>query len=149
MKKTLFLSQLLDLSNIESQSKEFEKYLEQGGTVRELLRLPKSYLEKLYASGYLKFQNKDYRPACQLFALLTFLAPDEKKYWKSLGAAHVCLEEYRAAIESYSTLALLDPQNPEPHFFIAFCQKKLGGKKEAIDSLDRANKMRQEKWGLS
>ncbi len=137
---------LLNFADRDNQSAVLARFLQEGGTLQEVLRLSPEALEALYASAHKEFQKKNYIKARQLFALLTLFAPGVEKYWWGLGASHVALKEYRPALDAYAVLSLLAPHHSQPHFFAAFCRKQLGERSEATASFQRGVQL-QKQWG--
>lgn len=140
------LPRFFDFSDPEKQAVLLAQFLEKGGSLQEILRISSESLETLYAKAYNNFQNHYYTKARQLFAFLSLVSPGITKYWWGLGAVQVALEDYRSALASYTVLSFLDPNNPQPHFFAAFCYQRLGKHKEAATAFEKGTSLkRQEK----
>lgn len=139
------LSHLLNFSQLDKESNLLKHFLEKGGTLQEILKLPKKKLNALYFSGYQHHQNQEYTKAKPLFALLTLFCPDVPKFWWALGASQVALDEYQEALDTYTILTLLEPDNPQPHFFSAFCHQRLGNHTQAVDAFERGSSLHRQR----
>lgn len=136
------LSDLLNFSKIEKQSDLLRHFLENGGTLQDILKFPEKKIDALYASGYDLYQKKDFVKARQTFALLTLLCPAVLKFWWALGGVQVALNDFQGAIATYAILIKLDPTNPQPHFFSAFCYQQLKDPKQAQAAFQKGTTLR-------
>lgn len=139
------LSKLLNFAEIEKQSDILKFFLEKGGTLQEILQLPKKNFNDLYVSGFQLHQQQQYGKSKKIFALLTLFSPDIPKFWWALGASQVALDLHQEALTTYSVLMILEPENPQPHFFAAFCHQRLGDNKQAVEAFQRGSLLRSHK----
>lgn len=92
----------------------------------------------LYTIGYNLFQNGKYDDAHAFFRILTYLAPEEEKFWFSLATNYKMLKKYPAAIQCYSQAAHKKPENPYTHWHAAECFFSLGERNAALTALNSA-----------
>ncbi len=75
----------------------------------------------VYALAYAAYQRGDYSLSARLFRQLVLSAPFECDYWKGLAAAEQMQNDYMAALHAWGLVALLQSQDPTPHFHAAEC----------------------------
>ena len=64
--------------------------------------------------------------------------------WHGLASCKQVLEEYSAAIEAWNVVCKLQPQDPLGYFHAAECYLSIQQKKEALQKLDKAEKLSSE-----
>lgn len=138
------LKKFIDPEHLYESADRVRSSLAKGEPISNLMGLSFETLETLYSAGYKDFQNKSYQQAKKVFALLTFLAPQIKKYWSALGATVVALKDYNEGVKIYELLTQLDKKDPEAHYFMAFCLFKLGRTQEGQQALQRADILKVE-----
>lgn len=83
--------------------------------------LSKDTLETIYAFAYGFYESGNYAKASRFFQFLTEYDPNNGKYWKGLGAAYQMLKSQEKAVKCYAQAALLDENDPYPHWHAAEC----------------------------
>ncbi|WP_226648335.1 SycD/LcrH family type III secretion system chaperone [Microbulbifer variabilis] len=109
----------------EISAKDWNNFLEQGGTLADLLDMTPEELKTIYALAYQKYQNCNYQEALPLFQLLCQCNHMESKYLLGLGATRQALSQFELAAEAYSLAAIVDPFDPRPSFHAAECHLAL------------------------
>lgn len=139
--KKIHPEDFFNLDEIENLTVSLDKLLKQGETLCSILHISDERLESLYLKGFELYERQDYRKSRKLFALLTLFSPDVPKYWWALGAVQVATHEYRAALNTYAVLIVLEPHNPQPHFFSCYCRQQLGEPKEAMEAMKQGREI--------
>ncbi|WP_444933254.1 SycD/LcrH family type III secretion system chaperone [Microbulbifer sp. JTAC008] len=109
----------------EISEKDWNNFLEQGGTLADLLDMKPEELKTIYALAYQKYQNCNYQEALPLFQLLCQCNHMESKYLLGLGATRQALSQFELAGEAYSLAAIVNPFDPRPSFHAAECHLAL------------------------
>lgn len=108
-----------------TSSKTYEKALVEAKKMIPNANLASdAELEKLYDTGYKLYQSGRYKDAKYYFNLLTLAHVKEPRYMMARAACEQMLKEYHNAIISYSIAAILDPNNPFPHYYSVDCHLK-------------------------
>jgi type III secretion system low calcium response chaperone LcrH/SycD len=103
-----------------------------------LPKLVETEEKTLYSQGYSFYQKGHYRQAVEIFRLLTVRNPFEKNYWFSLASALQEEKEYGLALQAWAMTALVEQNNPLPHFHAAECYFSLNQKRDAFLALFEA-----------
>jgi len=77
--------------------------------------------EHFYAFAFAQYQNGDLMLAHDAFHVLCARRPFEARFWFGLGAVLQEKKDYQAAMRAWAMAALLDRENPYPHFHAAEC----------------------------
>lgn len=120
---------------------QWQHYLAQGGSLRQLRQLPKTELDKLYTHGYHCYQQHHYAAAKNFFYLLTAVDQWRFDYQLGLGLCYQRLGEHQEAANSFSQAALIRMDDPRPPYCCGLSYQRLG-------ELDRAKQAFQAalKW---
>jgi len=94
----------------------------------------------LYRSACTFYQQKNYTLAHPLFMQLCATNPLEAFFWRGLAASLQMLSCWKEAMSAWCIVALLQEQDPTPHFHAAECLYLLKDPKEAIKALHQAEK---------
>ena len=92
----------------------------------------------LYMSAFTFYQQKNYSLAEPLFSQLCVSNPLEPSFWRGLASSLQMLGRYKEALKSWCVVALLQEQDPSPHFHAAECFFLLEEKEEARKALMQA-----------
>lgn len=111
---------------------------------QEFKSLTSDEKNELYETGYALYSSGEYRKASLLFSYLVLADPLIGCSWQGLASCKQLLEEYPAAIEAWNVVCKLQPQNPLGYFHAAECYLSLQEKKEALQKLDKAEKLCNE-----
>jgi|SRR5579862_2159599 len=97
--------------------------------------------EELYGIAFQLYELGNYPHAGQFFKKLVLCNPFAEKYWRGLASCHQMQKEYLAAIQAWTSSALLEDKDPLPHFHAAECLFSLGEKEEALHALQAAESL--------
>lgn len=95
-------------------------------------------MEEVYSEAYRLYQEDIYLESSTAFRWLVLLNPFAAKYWKGLAASLQLLGKYEKALHAYAMVALLDSDNPYPHFHAYECYEDLQNKDDAEKALELA-----------
>ncbi len=104
----------------------------------EISSVPLEMERQFYATAFGLYEKGDYRGASQLFTQLVLTDPFSAHYWQGLASSKQMAREYMAAVHAWSMIALLQENDPLPHFHAAECFLSLEEKDEALKALDAA-----------
>lgn len=82
---------------------------------------PEEEVEKFYAYGFAQYGSGNWSKAADVFRVLCTRRPLEPKFWFALGATLQEAGNYSQALHSWSMAALLNKNDPYPHFHAAEC----------------------------
>jgi type III secretion system low calcium response chaperone LcrH/SycD len=97
-------------------------------------------MEEVYSEAYAFYQDNNYPQAVSSFQRLVWLNPYTVKYWMGLGASLQLLKQYERALYAYAVWALLECENPYPHFHAFECYSASKNKEESAKALALAYK---------
>jgi type III secretion system low calcium response chaperone LcrH/SycD len=97
--------------------------------------------EELYAIAFQLYELGNYLHAGQFFKKLVLCNPFAEKYWRGLASCHQMQKEYLAAVHAWTSSALLEGNDPLPHFHAAECLFSLEQKEEALQALKAAESL--------
>ena len=100
--------------------------------------VPLEQERQVYATAFGLYEAGDYRAAALLFTQLVLTNPYSEYYWQGLASSKQMAHEYHAALHAWGLCALLDENNPLPHFHAAECCLSLDDKEEALKALSAA-----------
>lgn len=109
-----------------------------GISEKEVSPIPLELERQIYASAFGLYEKGDYRAAAQLFTQLVLTDPFSENYWRGLASSKQMAREYLAALHAWSLVALLNENDPLPHFHAAECCLTLEEKEDALKALDAA-----------
>ena len=89
--------------------------------------------EQFYSYAFAQYQSGNWTQAIEVFQILCARRPLEARFWFGLGASLQEGNDYEKALRAWAMTALLDQENPYPHFHAAECSFSL--KDLANDSL--------------
>jgi type III secretion system low calcium response chaperone LcrH/SycD len=114
----------------------------------EMLNLPSETLqewtegeqEKIYASAYLFYETGNYGQGSDFFTQLVLANPFAEKYWRGLAACRQMEKKHLDALHAWCLAALLNEDDPSPHFHAAECLFSMQDNEEALKALAEAEK---------
>ena len=120
---------------------------EQLATLLPQGRPPRSQEEEeaLYASAYALYEGGKYKEATEIFTQLVLSSPFSERSWRGLAAAQQQGEQFEAALHAWALVALLESEDPLPHFHAAECLFYLQQREEMLKALGEAEKRLSEK----
>lgn len=122
-----------------------DKMLKGGMLPKDALGLSDALVEGIYAQAYRLYNTGKYSESIHLFRMLVMLNSTESKYILGLAACFHMLKEYQNAVQVYSMCAMLDPENPIPHYHASDCYVQMQDPLSAIISLNLAVQRAGEK----
>ncbi len=109
--------------------------------IREAEETPPIDPEAFYAHAYALYQSGKTADASEVFQVLCVKYPLESRFWCGLAASCQENANYDKALRSWAMSALLDPENPYPHFHAAECATSLNQKEDALLALEEAKSL--------
>lgn len=94
----------------------------------------------LQLSAITFYQQKNYALAEPLFTQLCISNPFEESFWRGLASSLQMLNKWKEALQSWCIVALLQDNDPAPHFHAAECFFLLKEKDETRKALLQAEK---------
>lgn len=96
-------------------------------------------MEELYKEAY-DFYSKDlFEDASTIFRWLVILNPFTDKYWLGLGSCLMLESKFEKALHQFAMAALLNSENPYPHFHAYQCYSAMNNNKDAEKALALAH----------
>ncbi|NGX61239.1 MAG: Chaperone protein SicA [Chlamydiae bacterium] len=132
--------------NLEAYLDDFiPNILLKSETFQEAFGVLNAEMEVLYKEAYDFYQEDRYHDALTVFRWLVVLNPYKYDFWMGLGAAQQLLSQSEKALHAYAAAALLDCENPDPHFYAHECYVEMGEKEEAEKALELSNQRKTGK----
>ncbi|PWU14050.1 MAG: hypothetical protein C5B45_05085 [Chlamydiae bacterium] len=113
-------------------------------SLQEFTKLTTNEKKELYRTGSALYSSGEYRKASYLFSYLALSDPLISCSWYGLASCKQLLEEYPAAIKAWNVVCKLQPQDPFGYFHTAECYFSIQEEKEALQKLDKAEKLCNE-----
>lgn len=98
-------------------------------------RFTAEQLEVIYALGYSHAQQQQWPQALPIFAFLSQYGPTRRHYLAGLALCLHMVDRHEEAINIYTLMLVLFPDNLQPSLHIAECQLAQGDKAGAADTL--------------
>jgi type III secretion system low calcium response chaperone LcrH/SycD len=133
--------QAAQFENLEAYVEHFiPTRLAKSDTLQQAFAVTTYEMEEIYQEAYQLYDEDLYMEAADIFRWLVVFNPFVGKYWMGLAASlHVC-GSYDKALHAYALSALLDSENPYPHYHAYECYLALNDKNEAEKALNLAYK---------
>ncbi len=90
----------------------------------------------LYTVGYGLYETGDYPQAKRIFHQLVLAKPLQSEYWFGMGSCLQMEKSFTEALSAWAMCALLDGQNPLPHFHAGECYYSLGDIEEGKKAMN-------------
>ena len=103
-------------------------------------KIPPIDAEAFYSKAYVHYQANQTTQAAEIFSILCTRQPMEARFWFGLGASLQRSSNYEKALYAWAMAALLDAENPYPHFHAAECADSLKRYRDASLALNEAKK---------
>ena len=94
----------------------------------------------LHLSAVTFYQQKNYALSEPLFTQLCLSNPFQEAFWRGLASSLQMLSKWKEALHAWCIVALLQDQDPLPHFHAAECFYLLNEKEETRKALLQAEK---------
>ena len=112
--------------------------------IEKAAKAPPLDAEAFYSKAYAHYQTNQTAEAAEIFKVLCARRPMEARFWFGLGASLQGSANYENALYAWAMAALLDPENPYPHFHAAECSDSLNLHKDASLALIEAKNRIQD-----
>lgn len=99
------------------------------------LTLSDEETERFYAYGFAQYRSGNWAEAADIFRLLCTRKPLEPRFWFALGATLQEANSYQEALNAWAMAALLNKEDPYPHFHAAECCLSLRLEQDAAKAL--------------
>lgn len=116
---------LLCQSNLDSGMAQVLRLIEAGEVPQNVLGVSEDWMKERYATGYTLFSEQRFDEAAEVFSYLAALNPVVKIYWFSLATAQLRAGSWEMALTSLAMTSILDPHDPEPHYYAGLCNVSL------------------------
>lgn len=107
-------------------------------TLQQAFEVGNIEMEMLYLEGYNFYVKKAYEDSTLIFQWLAILNPFISKYWSGLGGSQFMVKNYEKALKCYAMSALLDCEDPFPHYYAGLCYRELGNTEDKNKALNLA-----------
>ena len=125
--------------NLETYLEDFiPNTLLKSETLQRAFEVSSYEMEEIYSEAYRLYDRANYLESSTTFRWLVLLNPFIGKYWIGLAASLQLLEKYEKALHAYAIAALIESENPYPHFHAYECYGALKNREEAKKALDSA-----------
>jgi len=94
--------------------------------------------ERFYAYGFAHYEAGSLIEAADTFRVLCTKQPLDARFWFALGATLQEAKSYKDALNAWAMTALLEKENPYPHFHAAECFFSLQEAPDAQKALEEA-----------
>ncbi len=94
--------------------------------------------EQFYAFGYAQYDTGNWQKAADAFSVLCARRPLDARFWFGLGATLQESGDYSGALNAWAMTALLDRNDPYPHYHAAECSISLKNIQDAQLALKEA-----------
>jgi type III secretion system low calcium response chaperone LcrH/SycD len=94
--------------------------------------------EQFYSFAFAQYQCGDLKKAAETFHVLCARRPLESRFWFGLGATLQEDRYYKEALNAWAMAAILDKDNPYPHFHAAECACSISNLDDAKHALREA-----------
>lgn len=121
------------------------KKIEKSKSAKEVMGLTDAMVEGIYGQAYRLYNTGKFDEAIKIFRMLVMMNSAEPKYSMGLAACFHMKKNYKAAVEGYAIVQVIDPNNPVPFYHMSDCFIQLGDLSSAYYSLEMAVKRAGDK----
>ena len=134
----------------EGEAKEYVKTAIQrttrkGASAKDALGLTDAMVEGVYGQAYRLYNTGKYKEAIQIFRLLIMINSTDSKYAMGLAACFHMMKDFKAALDAYSIVSVVDPESPISFYHSSDCFMQMGDQASALIALEMAIKRAGEK----
>ena len=115
------------------------EFLKGGTTIQFLTGMDSERMNAAYGHARALYHNGNYADACEILKFLCLQNHLEKDYFVYLGASYQKLNKMGMAIKAYTHAAIIDADDPNPHYNMALCYLALNNLDAAGRSADDAH----------
>lgn len=126
----------VEVDQVAQLFSDFSSTVRQGGTVKNLVGITADECEALYTVGHNLYEQGRYNQAFKVFSMLVICDHLNDKYFMALAKTSQMLELYDAALQNYTTVAVMRLDDPAPFFHSAECLIALSRMEEAQEALE-------------
>lgn len=94
--------------------------------------------QDFYTLGFSLYNAHSFEEAVDVFRVLSAQKPLEPKHWFALASSLQESRNYEPALDAWAMTAILDGENPYPHFHAAECAFSMHQLKDALAALNAA-----------
>jgi type III secretion system low calcium response chaperone LcrH/SycD len=109
--------------------------------LNENVPLSEEAFQDFYSQACVFYENNQSQEAENIFLLLISMRPHIKTLWMGLAGAKQKQNNYQGALQAYAMAALLDSDDPIPHYYAALCNIELNHFDDTIKALDIATSL--------
>lgn len=125
--------------NLETYLEDFiPNTLLKSETLQRAFAVSPYEMEEIYKEGHSFYILDNFLESSTSFRWLVLLNPFVAKYWMGLAASLQLLEKYEKALHAYAMVALLEMENPYPHWHAYECYSLLNNLEEGKLALQNA-----------
>jgi type III secretion system low calcium response chaperone LcrH/SycD len=103
-------------------------------------KLSDTEVESFYAYAFAQYGSGNWKEAADVFRVLCTRRPLESRFWFGLGATLQEAGSYQDALHAWAMAALLEKDDPYPHFHAAECCFSLQLSQDASLALKESEK---------
>ena len=97
--------------------------------------------EVFYARAYAHYEARQPKEASEFFSVLCARKPMEQRFWFGLAASLQECKEFNKAQSAWAMAALLNPNDPYPHFHAAQCAFSMNQIHDALLALSETRQI--------
>lgn len=90
-------------------------------SIKSIVGVEDKKVEAIYAQAYLLYNTGRYQDATELFRILITMDSSDVRFYAGFAACLHMLKAYDGAVGAYTLYAMMDPNNPVPHFHLSDC----------------------------
>lgn len=140
------VDQVTGLENYQGPMKDtVQRATRKGASPKDALGLTDAMVEGVYGQAYRLYNTGKYKEAIQVFRLLMMINSTEPKYAMGLAACFHMSKDYKTAVNTYSIVGIIDPENPISFYHASDCFMQMGDPVSALVSLEMAIKRAGDK----
>lgn len=121
------------------------KKMEKSKSPKEVMGLTDAMVEGIYGQAYRLYNTGKFDEAIKIFRMLVMMNSTEPKYSMGLAACFHMKKNYKAAVDAYAIVQVIDPNNPVPFYHLSDCFIQMGDLSSACYSLEMAVKRAADK----
>lgn len=129
----------------ESITDAVTRATKKGTSPKDALGLTDAMVEGVYGQAYRLYNTGKYKEAIQIFRLLVMINSTEPKYAMGLAACFHMAKDYKTAVNAYTIVGVIDPENPIPFYHASDCYIQMEDPVSALIALEMAIKRAGEK----
>lgn len=125
VKAQILLEALQKALSAEEMQQIIQDAYRNEDSIAELINMPEALIEKMSQEGTDHYKNHAFDKALPYFQFLATAQSNAQPHWMKLGAIWMQLNSFEEALKAYAVASIIEPEDPLPYFFSAFCYSKL------------------------